>query len=814
MTVKSLLVKFGVDVSEFNSGMDRMQASLEKHSRQFASIGLGMAAVGGIMTAFFAKSIDEAAKSEAVQMKLEAALKRTGDTSGEGARKLEGYAKQLSLTTAYSDEEIMSAQALLATYGLTASKIAELTPRVLDLASAHSNETGEVVGLDGAARSLGMAVSGNTTTLQRHGIILAADTKATGDFALICRDLDKSVGGTATTFGQTFAGQLKIARNQVGEVVEGIGAKLLPLLLPLLQKVVNVAQGIGSWIDAHQGLLKVLVPVLAGLGVLLTVSGGILMILPKIVSGAVGVGKAFLFLAANPIVLVVAALAALGLALNSIINHMKELQDAEMNAMVADKSLAQAIEFRDGVLKKNIITQKELTAFCKEYGVTTKGLIDQAKIANELHLKGDGIVARLGKAYAEYEKQLKKTKEETGGLSAKQEELQDKLSKARKEMLDDLVKLTKGELEVTKRAANEQYQIRKKGLDETRVANKNYNDDIILAGKIRDLTIKAAEIKIFEDKVKQRKEEIRDAKEAAKTILEVTRANDLKIFLSKAALAALQARLRGDELAAVKIELAAEHKAAEAAVLADRTLSKAQKDEELKRLGEFYAVKGTMLEADYKLTIETGQKIVEATIGFLSQLSSLSAARKQEQLSAIDEEYQKRKKAIEDSLLSEDEKAKALQALDVEMAKRKDQVNIDAGRAQKRIAYAMAVMNIAQAITAALGAAPPPWNFVLAGLSAAAGAVQLGVIQATKFATGGVVTKPTLALIGEAGPEAVVPLRGAGRTGGLAFAGAGMGGQFRITNNFYGDIRSEKDIEKISRAVADQIKRASKHRRL
>jgi hypothetical protein len=796
MTVKSLLVKFGVDVSEFNSGMDRMQASLEKHSTQFKSIGIGMMAVGGIMTAFFAKSIDEAAKSEAVQAKLEQALKRTGDTSGEGARKLEGYAKQLSLTTAYSDEEIMSAQALLATYGLTASKIAELTPRVLDLASAHSNETGEVVGLDGAARSLGMAVSGNTTTLQRHGVILAADTKATGDLALVCRDLDKSVGGTAATFGQTFAGQLKIARNQVGEVVEGIGAKLLPLLLPLLQKVVNVAQGIGTWIDAHQGLLKVLVPVLAGLGALLTVSGGILMILPKIVNGAVGVGKAFLFLAANPIVLVVAALAALGLALNSVINSMKAAQDATMNAMVADKSLAQAIEFRDGILKKNIVTQKELTAFCKEYGVTTKGLIDQAKIANELHMKGDGILARLGKAYAEYEKQLKKTKEETGGLSAKQEELQDKLSKGRKEMLDDLVKLTTGEVEMTKRAANEEYQIRKKALDETRAANKKYNDDVVLLNQIRVLKISQAETKARLAEIKRMEDEKKAAKLQADTLIAIALAKNAELFSAEAGLEAQKARMRGDELKALKIELAAELHAKTAAILADGAMSDGAKKEEIARLQQFYADK-------LQLTIDEAS----AEYGIMLSLQS-----------GITDVYNALFTNIMGAFQVWGEGSKSLLGAVGDAFKETGKIAMNAfqqavsaalGAAAREIIASQATA-IAKVIASVM-ALPFPLNLALVGGAIAAVSA---LFHAIHFAEGGVVTKPTLALIGEAGPEAVVPLRGAGRTGGLAFAGAGMGGQFRITNNFYGDIRSDKDIEKISRAVADQIKRASKHRRL
>ncbi len=63
-----------------------------------------------------------------------------------------------------------------------------------------------------------------------------------------------------------------------------------------------------------------------------------------------------------------------------------------------------------------------------------------------------------------------------------------------------------------------------------------------------------------------------------------------------------------------------------------------------------------------------------------------------------------------------------------------------------------------------------------------------------KLAEGGIVTKPTLALIGEAGPEAVVPLK-RGAAGG-------------ITLNFYGpwNVRSQSDIDQIVYGVKGAVK--------
>lgn len=62
---------------------------------------------------------------------------------------------------------------------------------------------------------------------------------------------------------------------------------------------------------------------------------------------------------------------------------------------------------------------------------------------------------------------------------------------------------------------------------------------------------------------------------------------------------------------------------------------------------------------------------------------------------------------------------------------------------QKRYQLFQALGNVALGVTRALASASPPLNFVLAGLTAAAGAIQIATIQAQKFAKGGFVTSGT-----------------------------------------------------------------------
>ncbi len=67
------------------------------------------------------------------------------------------------------------------------------------------------------------------------------------------------------------------------------------------------------------------------------------------------------------------------------------------------------------------------------------------------------------------------------------------------------------------------------------------------------------------------------------------------------------------------------------------------------------------------------------------------------------------------------------------------------------------------------------------------------------LATGGIVTKPTLAMVGEAGPEAVIPLSQLGRSGGTTV---------NITVN--GDVSGSELVEKVKRQIFKEVNRQIK----
>jgi prophage DNA circulation protein len=108
MDVKSLLIRIGVDTSELERGLDNTQKKLESHKKAFRDIGASMTVVGGVLTAFFTKSIEESARSEAQTTKLKTALSNVAGAAKNGAEMLVKYASSLQSSTGYSDDEIKS----------------------------------------------------------------------------------------------------------------------------------------------------------------------------------------------------------------------------------------------------------------------------------------------------------------------------------------------------------------------------------------------------------------------------------------------------------------------------------------------------------------------------------------------------------------------------------------------------------------------------------------------------------------------------------------------------------------------------------
>jgi hypothetical protein len=136
----------------------------------------------------------------------------------------ERYISVTQLRTGTSDTELRASLGTLvrATGDLTQSQ------DLLNIAQDISIATGK--DLSSVSLALAKASQGQFTALSRLGIPLDDATKKSKDFEKVVGLLNDQFGGAAEAAANTFGGQLKILSGQFGEIVESIGAALLPYL--------------------------------------------------------------------------------------------------------------------------------------------------------------------------------------------------------------------------------------------------------------------------------------------------------------------------------------------------------------------------------------------------------------------------------------------------------------------------------------------------------------------------------------------------------------------------------------------------------
>lgn len=188
----------------------------------------------------------------------------------------------------------------------------------------------------------------------------------------------RSAGGITDTVAQKqllgFNNQMTIAKNKIMAAAISIGEQLAPTVVSIATSFSNVVSKIRDFSEANPVLFGTITKLVAGLGAMMVILGPMVMMLPRLVSGLKLAGAAAKVLgmkmnvALGPIGLVTAALLAAGAALNTWINHQKKALDADMDAMVADKSLGDALKARKVLIEGNIVTQKEWTEIFNKHG--------------------------------------------------------------------------------------------------------------------------------------------------------------------------------------------------------------------------------------------------------------------------------------------------------------------------------------------------------------------------------------------------------------------------------------------------------------
>ena len=259
MSIKDKIIKIGYELKDRFSGQvskitgsikkigkesDKTTKKLERNNKRaagsFNSLAaaatkargpiLALAAIFVGIVSGIKKWTAAAATQERAEVKLETTLRNLTDASVEQVEALKDQSAALQELTGYGDEQIISAQAMLATFKLTAEQIGILTPSLLDMGEAARKSGADHVDLETIAIAVGKAFSSGIGSLSRYGVAMTDAQKEAfkladqqGKVQIVSEVLQDNFEGLAEAVGKTYEGAVRKADAAQGDFSETLG---------------------------------------------------------------------------------------------------------------------------------------------------------------------------------------------------------------------------------------------------------------------------------------------------------------------------------------------------------------------------------------------------------------------------------------------------------------------------------------------------------------------------------------------------------------------------------------------------------------
>ena len=297
---------------------DEASEKLRGLSSAANTLGKNFAIAGGAITTAFCFAISKTIDAEAATNRLTQIVKTSRNATDEQVKSLLNQADALEKVGVVGRDAVVQAQAQLATFDLEVDSIEKLTPAILNYATAEKGANVSTEELRSMTNGLAQALQGNFASLTKTGFVLDEATKKTiangtqtERVAALVKVLDSTYKGFNETSRETSQGALIALQNEFGNLQTQIGAQLLPILADLVKQITPIIEAVIKWTTAHPELTRVMVIVTAAVGALMLALSPLLLLLPALTTAVGAFGAVLAFVAANPIILIIAAIVAL-----------------------------------------------------------------------------------------------------------------------------------------------------------------------------------------------------------------------------------------------------------------------------------------------------------------------------------------------------------------------------------------------------------------------------------------------------------------------------------------------------------------------
>ena len=415
---RTFVVKFISDTAAAKAGLKLLSGDIKgfgkeaaKTSPLFSAMAVGATVAFGAISVGLTKAVKAAMEDQKSQAELQRQLEKTFGANEALTASAERYVSVTQLRTGTSDTELRASLGTL----VRATGDLQQSTSLLNLAQDISTATGK--DLASVSLALAKASQGQFTALSKLGIPLDDNIKKSKDFNKVIGLLNDQFGGAAETAANTFGGQLKILQGQFGEILETIGAALLPYLQKFSKFLVdNVAPAIQriTTVIGEKGLI-------AGFQQLLFESG-------KAGTGVAGVFKAVAVAAATAINVIAKAYyitsANFKLLSRDFVGAAKDFYSATKDYINVDEvgkkfdALAVPINNYKLSIRDAINQQTNFEGSASDLGDDDKGLGKVKKALKTVTEKLDEYNKSLGVSERLQDKLTKAGKSEAGSLTS------------------------------------------------------------------------------------------------------------------------------------------------------------------------------------------------------------------------------------------------------------------------------------------------------------------------------------------------------------------------------------------------------------
>ena len=275
MAESKLTIKIQSEVSQALSGIESVKkklealekaseavsSSIEKYGRLASSVSsifnTVKAPINAVVNAFKA-AIEAYSVQEKAETRLATTLKATQNAIGMSANELYELASSFQNVTTYGDEAIIEIeklfvssgkisrdampQAVEATLDMAAAMGEDLTSSAKRLAKALADPKSNLDSLKDANIQLSDAQKENIKKLQEQGDLYGAQQA-------VLKSVADSYGGIARSLADTDTGKLTQIKNVWGDIKEGLGSSLLDTISPALDTLYKALKRISDFIN-------------------------------------------------------------------------------------------------------------------------------------------------------------------------------------------------------------------------------------------------------------------------------------------------------------------------------------------------------------------------------------------------------------------------------------------------------------------------------------------------------------------------------------------------------------------------------------